>query len=250
MSHEAENQTFYDADAEAYDALRWDTPAGRFTATAQQDILAELCADWRSKTLVEIGPGTARFTIPLARQDNTVTLVDLAPRMLEVARRNIEREGLEERVAAYVHGSIYELPFEDASFDHAISLNVFNHLERPEQALKEMSRVLRPGGTLLFNFANLRSWYWPAARRINRRATAVGQDVYSRWEAPRRVRGAISDAGVELVQMLGHVHVPRAMEKYPLLPIVRLIDAASRHGPLRHVAAVQFCLCRKREEDA
>ena len=246
MPQEIANAGFYTDDASIYDEQRWTSSGGAFTNAKQQRILSALCHDWTSSTVVEIGPGTGRFSIPLTRQGNTMTLVDIAPGMLEQVRKNIEAAGAQGSIDRYVEGSIYELPFEAGAFDHAISLNVFNHLEHPAKALSEMARVIKPGQTLLFNYANVRSYYWPMARRINARSKAVGQDVFSTWERPSVMKKIIADAGLELVTRLGHVHVPRAMERFHLLPLVRALDAISRSGPLAGLAPVHFCLCRKK----
>ena len=48
-------------------------------------------------------------------------------------------------------GSASQLPLQDDSFDTVILLEVLEHLERPQQALKEIQRVLRPGGTLILS---------------------------------------------------------------------------------------------------
>lgn len=244
-STESSNRSFYDVDSSTYDEQRWASKGGTFTNRAQQGILHTLCADWRDIRVLEVGPGTARFTIPLLQQGNRLTLLDISAGMLATARQNVDAAGLGEGVDSYIEGSVYDLPFDDNSFDHVLSLNVFNHLERPGIALDQLARVLRPGSTLLFNYANLQSYYWPAARRINQRKKAVGQDVYSTWERPAEMREIIRQAGLELVQQLGHVHVPRAMEKYPVHTAVSVLDAVSRVGPLRRLAPFHFCLCRK-----
>jgi len=246
MPSESSNRSFYDVDSATYDDQRWASKGGTLTNRAQQGILRTLCGDWKGERVLEVGPGTARFTIPLLQQSNRMTLLDISTGMLATARQNIDAAGLSDGVDSYVEGSVYELPFDDNSFDHALSLNVFNHLERPGEALRQLARVVRPGSTLLFNYANLQSYYWPAARRINQRRKAVGQDVYSTWERPADMREIIRQAGLVLVQQLGHVHVPRALEKYPIHTTVSVLDAVSRVGPLRRLAPFQFCLCRKR----
>lgn len=245
MPQEIANAGFYTDDASQYDEQRWTSPSGAFTNAKQQRILARLCGDWADGSVVEVGPGTGRFSVPLTKQGNTMTLVDIAPGMLEQVRKNIEAAGAQDSIADYVEGSIYELPFESNSFDHAISLNVFNHLEHPGKALSEMARVIKPGQTLLFNYANLNSYYRPMAGRINAKSKAVGQDVYSAWERPAAIKRVISESGLQLVARLGHVHIPRAMERYHLLPLVRVLDLVSRSGPLAALAPVHFCLCRK-----
>lgn len=242
---ETDNSGFYSEDSGAYDKQRWESPGGRFTNSAQQDIVNALTGAWRSRDVLEVGPGTARFTIPMAAKSNRITVVDIAPGMLDVARRNIENAGHGDAVKAYVEGSIYALPFDDNTFDHAISLNVFNHLERVGDAIRQLARVTRPGGTLLFNYANVNSYYYLTARKINRTSTAVGQAVYSRWITNASVTRMIAEAGLVLEQRVGHVHVPRAMEKLNLLPAVNLLDALSRTGCFRPLAPIQYCFCRK-----
>ena len=238
------NPGFYDADSTIYDQQRWVSPAGAFTNETQQSIVTKLTSEWTGEGL-EIGPGTARFTLPLLRNGMKMTVCDISTGMLDVARKNIEGAGFGKNVRAYREGSIYELPFEDNQFDHAICLNVFNHLEHPDQAIAEMARVIKPGSTLLFNYANLMSWYLPAAMRINARGTAVGQEVYSAWERPGVMARHARQAGLKCVRRTGHVHVPRELEKFKLLPVVRILDKVSRVGPLSALAAVHFCLYRK-----
>ena len=158
----------------------WKSKGGTLTNRAQQAILRNLCGDWKQEQILEVGPGTARFTIPLLQQGNCMTLLDISTAMLSTAKKH--RGGrFGEGVLSYLEGSIYELPFEDCSFDHALSLNVLNHLERPGEALKQLSRVVRPGSTLLFNYANLHSYYWPTAhasisgrRRLARMSIPLG----------------------------------------------------------------------------
>ena len=244
---ESTNPSFYDRDSVTYDEQRWKSKTGQFVNASQQKILQYLCAEWTERRVLEVGPGTARFSIPLTKKRNRMTLLDISKGMLDVAKANLAKTGGLEQIDQFLEGSIYELPFEDASFDHALSLNVFNHLERPGDALKQLARVIKPGSTLLFNYANLQSYYWAAARKINQNKTAIGKDVYSTWERPREMDRLINESELDLVQRVGHVHVPTALEKYPIRRAVMMLDAISRSGPLKRLAPFHFCLCRKRE---
>lgn len=49
----------------------------------------------------------------------------------------------------FVCGDVYQLPFEDATFDSVVSLETIEHLEQPERAMAEFARVLKPDGVLL-----------------------------------------------------------------------------------------------------
>jgi SAM-dependent methyltransferase len=72
-----------------------------------------------------------------------LTLTDLSPGMVEAAR-----EALGER-ATFRVADVQELPFEDESFDAAIANHVLFHVADRQRALRELARVLRPGGMLV-----------------------------------------------------------------------------------------------------
>lgn len=238
-------RAFYDSDSGTYDDERWTTRGGAITNAAQQRILRALCLNWTKCNILEVGSGTARFSIPLLQRGNRLTLADLSPEMLAVAKRKIESERLGDSVEAYVQASVYELPFETSRFDHALCLNVLNHLDNPSLALKQLARVIRKNGTLLFNYANLYSYYWPAAVKVNRDCKAVGRDVYSVWRTAREIEEMVSAAGLRLESRLGHVHVPSALDWGPWPYLISLLDLLSRRGPLSAIASFHFCLCRK-----
>ena len=70
-----------------------------------------------------------------------VTGIELSPTSVAVARAR--------NVGEVVEGSVEELPFEDDSFDFAVCLDVIEHLDDDLQTLRELRRVVRPGGRLL-----------------------------------------------------------------------------------------------------
>lgn len=71
---------------------------------------------------------------------------DISPFMLNRARAEAARRGL--AGIDFVHASVTEIPFDDASFDLCLTYNGLHCFPDPELALAEMARVLRPGGEL------------------------------------------------------------------------------------------------------
>ncbi len=92
------------------------------------------------------GPGTITQGIAEAVLPGRVTGFDREPAAVALASRLAE--GRELTNAHFTAGSIYELPFADASFDLVFAHALFEHLADPAAALDECRRVLRPGGII------------------------------------------------------------------------------------------------------
>ncbi len=102
--------------------------------------------------VLELGCGTGKLAVMLARQGVQVTGIDISPPMLAQASQRRQAEGLEERLALR-DLSVVDLDraFEAASFDGVVSTLVFSELsdDEIEYTLAECRRILRPGGKLL-----------------------------------------------------------------------------------------------------
>ena len=101
----------------------------------------------RKGLVLDAGGGPGRHTIELAKLEYDVVLLDLTPKLLEIARRMIRREGVEERVKQIIEGSIDDLSvFESNTFDAVMCLGTLSHLvnkEGREKAVNELIRVTK-----------------------------------------------------------------------------------------------------------
>ena len=95
--------------------------------------------------LLDIGCGSGQSAIPAARRGLRVTGVDIAENLIDYARNRAETEGL---AARFDVGDVEDLPYEDASYDAAISMIGAMFAPRPDAVVAEMARVIRPGGKL------------------------------------------------------------------------------------------------------
>jgi SAM-dependent methyltransferase len=121
----------------------------------------DLPAPERCPRILDAGGGPGRYTIDLARLGYRVTLLDLSPRLLDLARERIAAEG--EIVARYVE-AIIDASFTDLSaltarsFDAVLCLGgALSHLadtSLSRRAVTELSRVARPGAPLFINALN------------------------------------------------------------------------------------------------
>src|SRR5688572_14738571 len=117
-------------EAADYDSMDHAEVNGRFVA----DFLAAVRQrgeNLGSATVLDLGTGTARIPIELCRRSRfRVVAVDAAAAMLNVARRNVERAGLSERIALE-QVDAKRLPFADREFSFVMSNSIVHHIPQP-----------------------------------------------------------------------------------------------------------------------
>lgn len=98
-------------------------------------------------SVLEVAPGPGYLSIELAKTgEYTVTGLDISETFVEIATGNAARAGVR---AEFRHGNAARMPFADESFDLVVCCAAFKNFSAPVDALREMRRVLRPGGTAL-----------------------------------------------------------------------------------------------------
>lgn len=135
-----------------------DTPeeAAEYDKMDHSAVNAKFVADFlaahgacRGGWIVDVGTGTARIPIELARADANARVVgaDLSEPMLAVGRKNIQEAGLTARVMVK---KVDAKGFDDPSgfYEAVISNSIVHHIPDPSKALAEMARLVAPGGTL------------------------------------------------------------------------------------------------------
>lgn len=118
-------------------------------------VLKENGIDGAPKRILDIGTGPGFFAIALASLGHEVVAVDYTEAMLEEARANARKAGLEGRIF-FMQMDAQNLTFPDNTFDFIVTRNVTWVLEHPDDAYISWHRVLKPGGTML-NFDA--GWY-------------------------------------------------------------------------------------------
>ena len=111
------------------------------------NVFAELGRFSPRDTVLDAGCGPGIVSAALATQVGRVEGVDLTPAMIALARQRVQSEGLAN--VRFQVGDMSALPFEDASFDGAVSRYTVHHLDHPLAALREMVRVTKPGGAIV-----------------------------------------------------------------------------------------------------
>jgi len=118
------------------------------------------------ESVLDVGTGTGVAAVTAARSGAHVTGLDLTPELLVDARANAELAGVADIV--WTEGDAENLPFPDASFD--VVTSQFGHMfaPRPDVAIAEMRRVLKPGGRVAFST-------WPPEHLVGQIFAFVGR---------------------------------------------------------------------------
>ncbi|TMK95504.1 MAG: class I SAM-dependent methyltransferase [Actinobacteria bacterium] len=124
--------------------------------TVLENVIADLHLPTRARIL-DAGAGSGRNMVELVRH-GAVTAIELSPTSVCLARAR--------DVGEVVEGSVLDMPFESGSFDLATSLDVIEHLEDDLGALRELRRVVTPGGCLLVTVPAYQ-WLWSGHDEVN-----------------------------------------------------------------------------------
>jgi SAM-dependent methyltransferase len=194
--------------------------------------------------VLDLGCGAGVLSERLVAAGHQVDAVDQSPDMLEFTRERLKPcDASRYRVTLAECAS---LPFPDAAFDVVACIGVFGYMDDVDSAIKEIRRVLRPGGTLVMSIRNLDhvtvfdGFHWlkqplvalpkALARRLGwwREDKHGGIEIFDR---PSKVVGTFESFGFSLRDFLGAGYGPPTFLGQPVLPesaAKRLSQALSR----------------------
>lgn len=135
---------WFDAHADGYDDW-FSTPLGGYADAVEKELLGAVAQPKAGEEALDLGCGTGVHSIWLAEQGLTVTGLDESEAMLDVARAKTQAGGPS---VTWVHGDAARLPFPDSHFDLVISVTALEFVDDRQAVLREVLRVLRPGGRL------------------------------------------------------------------------------------------------------
>jgi len=112
--------------------------------------LREILEPRPGERVLEVGPGTGYYALPVAEwvsPGGTLDVVDVQQEMLDHTMRRAAEQGIGN--ISPVRADARELPFEDDSFDGAYLITVLGEIPDQDAALRELRRVVRPGGGIV-----------------------------------------------------------------------------------------------------
>lgn len=113
----------------------------------------------KGKRVLDIACGTGWTTEQLVRAGAQVTAIDLTPKAVELTKKRLALFGLEANV---MEADAEHLPFPENAFDYVLAWGCLMHTPDTEQAIREIHRVLAPGGrggAMMYN-KNSIHWWW------------------------------------------------------------------------------------------
>ena len=187
---------YYDVYSNVYDAHRENTYHRLIDALECELIEAHMTA---GMSVLEAGCGTGRIMDRLKRVEGLHTGIDLSYGMLESAA------GKGHRV---VQSNLAALPFRESSFDMVYSFKVLPHVKEISEAVSELVRVAKPGGTIFLEFYNshsLRGFRWALKKGLlaGKISELVREtDVFTRYDSPGKVRSYLPQ-GITVLRQTG-----------------------------------------------
>jgi ubiquinone/menaquinone biosynthesis C-methylase UbiE len=188
--------------------------------------------------VLDVACGTGVVSVTAARLGAHVTGLDLTPELLERARENSRIGELE---IEWLEGDVEKLPFPDATFDAVLSQYGHIFAPRPEVAIAEMLRVLKPGGTIAFST-------WPPELLVGRMFALTasymppppGVSPPWQWGDPDIVRQRLSAAVKDILFDRATMHVAALSPRHHRMAsektagaVVRLVETLSASDPAR-----------------
>ncbi|MGE0704243.1 MAG: class I SAM-dependent methyltransferase [Vicinamibacterales bacterium] len=194
--------------ARTFDDRRFGGPIGDLVAAGQADVLLRFVGPVEGRRLLDVGTGTGRAALLLARQGGAVTGIDPSSEMLAVARRRAAEEGA---AIDFCEGDAHALGFPDRSFDVVVSLRVLMHTPQWRTCLSEYCRVASDRVVIDYPSITSTAAIQSAWRRLLH-ATGRPTEPY-RVIADSQVRDVLDRAGFRIREMHRQFVLPIAVHK-------------------------------------
>jgi ubiquinone/menaquinone biosynthesis C-methylase UbiE len=200
----------------------WAEKADNQVATRFQTVLAESGHGY----LLDVACGPGVVTAAIAVDAASVIALDATEQMLDLARARCAKAGLTN--VEFKRGDAESLPFADGQFDGVVTRAAIHHFADPRRALREMRRVLRPGGTAVI--VDVVSSEDASESELHNALEKLRDPSHIRMLPASELDGCVTAAGFRDVTHDGW-NVPREFEEW-----MSVVNDPERAGPIRAIA--------------
>ncbi len=203
-----------DYDKSDYNYIRF-WQVRQYENQSEQQALAKLLPK-AGESLIDLGGGFGRLAHLYSSRFASCVLLDYSQKNLEQAE--ILTQTAEISNLSVKQGNVYDLPFKNQEFDCALMIRVIHHLLKPEKALKETARILKPDGILILEFANkihlkarIRAWlHFPTS-------STSSTGILKTYD-PKYIQQILENAGfvIEKKISVSHFRIPILKKLIPL----------------------------------
>lgn len=215
----------------------WESPAGKLRWRRRTVMLSGHIAP--GMKVLELGCGSGYYTRELALTGADICAIDISPELLSQAQHSVRAANV-----TFMRANAYALEFEDDTFDTVIGSSVLHHLD-VAQAIREMHRVLKKNGTIVFTEPNMLNPQIMLQKNIpylkRRLGDSPDETAFFRWPLKR----LLSTLGFRMITVepfdFLHPALPPA-----LIPAFEQFNSLLERTPLvREIAGSLFIRARK-----
>ena len=192
----------------------------------------ELCKIKKGDKVLDAGCGHGDYTKLLLLKGAKVWAFDSSRNMVLATQKRLERLGL--KVEELIIASVLSIPYPDEMFDAVLCLAVIDHIPDSERiiAVKELARVLRPGGDLYINTPNKYAYHWRLGHFLMRLLGKFPKGKIH-WFTPKELKKIICSTGLIPKDSLGLELLPpfsgiytSDLKRYTFFPekVISLLD--------------------------
>ncbi|MDP3791605.1 MAG: class I SAM-dependent methyltransferase [Candidatus Omnitrophota bacterium] len=197
----------------------WDTPAGKERWSRRIGMLTKHITS--SMHVLEIGCGTGYLTKELAKTRAMVTAIDISPDLIDIARSAVNEMNVTFKIE-----NAHSITFPENTFDTILGSSILHHLD-PNEAIRELYRVLKKGGSIFFTEPNMMNPQVFIQKNVPLIKKMLGDSAHEtaffKWDLRKRLRTAgFTDIIITPFDFL-HPHIPKSLLAF-IRPICNLAE--------------------------